>query len=83
MPTLSELEHVLDIPVRFEAVLPGPAMRVGELLALAEGSLINTGRQAGETVEVFASGALLGYAELTDADGHRAVRMVSFHAEGS
>jgi flagellar motor switch/type III secretory pathway protein FliN len=83
MATLSELDHVLDLPVRLEAVLPGPAMRVGELLALAEGCLINTGRQAGETVEVFAAGALLGYAELTSADGHRAVRMVRFHAEGS
>jgi hypothetical protein len=33
-------------------------------------------------VEVFAAGALLGYAELTDADGHCAVRIVRFHAEG-
>lgn len=80
MATLSELEHVLDIPVRFEAVLPGPTMRVGELLALAEGSLINTGRQAGETVEIFAAGALIGFAELANAEGHCAVRIVRFHA---
>jgi flagellar motor switch/type III secretory pathway protein FliN len=79
MATLSELEHVLDVPVRLEAILPGPAMRVGELLDLAEGSLINTGRQAGETVELFAAGALIGFAELADADGHCAVRIVRFH----
>jgi flagellar motor switch/type III secretory pathway protein FliN len=79
MATHSKLEHVLDIPVRFEALLPGPAMRAGELLALAEGSLINTGRQSGETVEVFAAGVLIGHAEVTDANGHCAVRIVRFH----
>jgi flagellar motor switch/type III secretory pathway protein FliN len=82
MTKLSELEHVLDIPVKFEAVLQGTALRVGDLLALAEGSLVKTGRPAGETVEVFAAGALIGFAELVDADGRRAVRMVRFH-EGS
>jgi len=79
MATPSKLEHVLDVPVKFEAVLTGPALRIGELLALAEGSLINTGQAAGETVEVFAAGALVGSAELTDANGRRAVRMVRFN----
>lgn len=82
MAPLSELEHLLDIPVRLEAVLPGPPMRVGELLALSEGGLINTGRQAGETVELYAAGSLLGFAELANADGHCAVRIVRFHAGG-
>ena len=81
MATLSEMERVLDLPIRLEAILPGPAMRVGDLMALSEGSLINTGRQAGETVEVFAAGALLGYAELADAEGRCAVRIVRFHGE--
>jgi flagellar motor switch/type III secretory pathway protein FliN len=80
MNTPLELERLFDVPVHFEAVLQGPALRVGELLALAEGSLIKTARPAGETVEVFAAGSLIGHAELTDADGRRAVRMVRFHA---
>ena len=57
-------------------------MRVGELLALAEGSLIKTGQPAGETVQVFAAGALIGFAELSDANDHRAVRMVHFKSGG-
>jgi flagellar motor switch/type III secretory pathway protein FliN len=75
----SELEHVFDVPVNFEAVLQGPELSVRALLALSEGSLIKTSRPAGETVEVFAAGALIGFAEITDAEGHRAVRMVRFH----
>jgi flagellar motor switch/type III secretory pathway protein FliN len=81
MATPSEPEHLLDIPLLFEALLPGPAMRVSELLALAEGSLVKTAQPAGETVEVFAGGALVGFAELADAAGRRAVRMVRFHGE--
>ena len=79
MTTPCKMEHVLDVPVFFEAVLAGPLMRVGELLALAEGSLIQTTRPAGETVEVFAAGSLIGFAELAAAHGRRAVRMVRFH----
>jgi flagellar motor switch/type III secretory pathway protein FliN len=79
MTTPPKWEHVLDVPVHFEAVLPGPVMHVGELLALAEGSLIKTARPAGETVEVFAGGSLIGSAELAGDNGLFAVRMVSFH----
>jgi flagellar motor switch/type III secretory pathway protein FliN len=82
MTTPSELDRFLDVPLHFEAVLPGPAMRFGELLALSEGSLIKTSRPAGETVEIFAAGALIGVAELADSDGRRAVRMVRFHRGG-
>ena len=78
MTTADELQNLLDIPLVCEAVLPGPAMRLGELLELAEGSLIRTGVPAGETVEVFAGGSRVGYAELAAANGHFAVRMVQF-----
>jgi len=53
-------------------------LRVGELLALAEGSIIKTTQPAGETVEVFAAGSLIGFAELAENNGRRAVRMVRF-----
>ena len=79
MTTPPNMEYVLDVPVYFEAVLPGPVMRVSELLALGEGSLIKTTRPAGETVSVFAGGSLFGFAELAAANGRRAVRMVRFH----
>jgi flagellar motor switch/type III secretory pathway protein FliN len=75
-----ELERLLDVPVHFEAVLPSLAMRVGDLLALAEGSILKTGHASGETVQMFAGGALVGFAELSDANGRRAARMVRFSA---
>jgi flagellar motor switch/type III secretory pathway protein FliN len=82
MTNPSELERLLDVPLHFEAVLQGPAMRVGELLALAEGAIVKTGQAAGETVEVLAGGAPIGFAELTDSNGRRAARMVRFSSRG-
>jgi len=80
MTTPSKVDHLLDVPVRLEAVLKGPVLRISELLALSQNSVINTGQPAGETVEVFAAGSLIGSAELTDANGRRAVRIVRFYA---
>ncbi len=37
-----------------------------------------TTQPAGETVEVFAAGSLIGLAELADDNGRRAVRTVRF-----
>lgn len=76
----SELEHLLDVPLNFEAILEGPSLRISELLALTEGKVLKTAQPAGETVEVFAAGSLIGYAELAESNGRRAVRMVRFYA---
>jgi len=82
MGTLADLNHLADIPVRLEALLPGPVLRVGDLLALAEGSLVKTGQPAGETVQVFVGGAHIGFAEISDTNDRRAVRMVHFQTGG-
>jgi flagellar motor switch/type III secretory pathway protein FliN len=74
----TELERLLDVPVQLEAVLPSWAMRVGDLLALAEGSIVKTSHPSGETVELLAGGAPIGFAELSGANGRRAARMVRF-----
>lgn len=79
MTTPSELDRFLDVPLQFEAVLQGPALRVDALLALSEGSLIETSQPAGEAVEIFAAGVRIGVAELAESNGRRAVRMVRFY----
>jgi flagellar motor switch/type III secretory pathway protein FliN len=41
--------------------------------------LIETSQPAGEAVEIFAAGVLIGVAELAESNGRRAVRMVRFY----
>ena len=58
--------------------MEGRPLRVSELLELAVGSLLVSGRPAGESVDILVGRAFLGGGELARANGHRVVRMVSF-----
>jgi flagellar motor switch/type III secretory pathway protein FliN len=78
MADLQKVGHLLDIPLEVEAVVEGHALRVSALLELAVGSLVVSGRAAGESVDILAGKTFLGAGELAGANGRRVVRMVSF-----
>lgn len=78
MADLGKVGRLLDIPLDVEAVVEGRTLRVGELLELAVGSLVVSGRPAGESVDILVGRTLLGAGELARANGHRVVRMVNF-----
>ena len=65
-----------DIPVEVEAAAAGPALRVSEILALREGSIVTTNLPAGESIKVFAGGALIGAGEFSNTEDGAAIRMV-------
>ena len=71
-----------DLVLRVDAGLNGPVLKIDELLALRSGSLILTGRPAGENVIVTAGQAPLGLGELGCFKGKAVVRMLSFGGEG-
>ena len=72
----SQLARLLDLSFQVEATLPGPTLRVSQLLNLKAGSLISTTHPAGESVDVFAGAAYIGSGELNVVNGRHAVRMV-------
>ncbi|HUB77909.1 MAG TPA: FliM/FliN family flagellar motor switch protein [Bryobacteraceae bacterium] len=78
MANTTQAGHLLDIPLEVEAVVEGNPLLVSALLELAVGSLVLSGRAAGENVDVLAGQSLLGSGELARANGRRVVRMVNF-----
>lgn len=78
MADSTEVAHLADIPLEVEALVAGPVLRVGELLALGVGSVLATSHPAGGNVEIFVGGAYVGAGELARATGRRVVRMVQF-----
>ena len=78
MADLAKVAHLLDIPLDVEAVVEGRTLRVSELLELTVGSLVVSGRAAGESVDILAGQTYLGAGEMARANGHRVVRMVKF-----
>jgi len=76
-----QLARLLDLPFQVEATLPGPSLRVSQLLNLKAGSLISTTHPAGESVDVSAGNAYIGSGELNVVNGRHAVRMVRFRGK--
>lgn len=77
-----DLTRFPDIVFQVDAALEGPVLKIDELLALRTGSVILTGRSAGENVIVTAGQAVLGTGELGCSKGKTIVRMLSFGSEG-
>ncbi len=77
-----DLARFPDIVFKVDATLGGPVLKIDELLALRAGSVVMTGRPAGENVVVTAGQALLGTGELGCSKGKTIVRMLSFGSEG-
>jgi flagellar motor switch/type III secretory pathway protein FliN len=77
-----DLARFPDIVFKVDVALDGPVLRIDELLALRPGSVILTGRPAGENVIVTAGQARLGTGELGFSRGKTIVRMLSFGSEG-
>jgi len=78
MADSEQVAHLLDIPLEVEAVVEGYTLSVSTLMELTLGSLVVSGRAAGENVDVFAGKAFLGAGELAQANGRKVVRMVKF-----
>jgi flagellar motor switch/type III secretory pathway protein FliN len=76
-----DLARFPDIVIKVDAALDGPVLKIDELLALRAGSVILTGRPAGQNVIVTAGQALLGTGELGCSRGKTIVRMLSFGSE--
>ena len=77
-----ELARFPNLVLTVAAGLNGPNLKIDELLALRPGSVILTGRPAGENVIVTAGQAPLGLGELGCSKGRAIVRMLSFGIEG-
>jgi flagellar motor switch protein FliN len=75
---VDEIARLADVPLELEAELDQRMMAVREILELDAGSVIRTGKAAGELVNVHIGGTRIGAGEIVSRDGRLAVRMVGF-----
>jgi flagellar motor switch/type III secretory pathway protein FliN len=78
MKALEQFSLLDDVPVDVEAAVAGPRMRVSEILALRNGSVIATGLRVGESIDVFAGRARIGSGEFSRNGQREVIRMVRF-----
>ena len=72
---LSGYENLVDINVDFIAELGTTALNIRELLKLDKGSVIDLGKPAGESVELFVNNKIFGKGEVMVYEKNLAIRI--------
>jgi flagellar motor switch protein FliN len=75
------LAHFADVPVDIQVEMDRRILTMRELLELREGSLIGTTRSAGENIDIYIGGALVGFGEIVVIENMIGVRITDFRDE--
>jgi flagellar motor switch protein FliN len=70
------LDSLLDIPVEISVEIGRTKMVIGELLSLSKGSIIELNKIAGESVDIYVNGKLLGKGEIVVVNERLGVRIM-------
>ena len=78
MTPQEEITLLADVPVDIEVELDRRIMTTREVLQLEEGSIIGTGRSAGENIDIYIGGVLCGSGEIVVIENALGVRITDF-----
>ena len=74
------LDSLLDVPIDISVEIGRTKMTIGELLSLSKGSIVELKRTAGEAVDIYVNGKLLGKGEVIVVNERLGVRVVKIIA---
>jgi flagellar motor switch protein FliN len=81
MTPLEEVAHIANVPIEIEVQLDRRWMKLSEILALEEGSVIEMNRSAGENIDVFIGKKLAAFGEIVIIETTMGVRITDFNLE--
>jgi flagellar motor switch protein FliN/FliY len=81
MPPLEEVAHLADIPVGLEMELDRKRTTVEDVLNWEPGTVVWLTRSAGEAIDIYAGGALLGFGEVVIIESTFGIRITDFNQE--
>lgn len=70
-----DFEGLLDMPIEFIADLGETNLTVGDILKLEKGSVIDLNKPAGESVEAYVNGRIIGKGEVMVYEKNLAIRI--------
>ena len=81
--TLSpDLSMILDIPVQLSLEVGSTEQTIEQILALAQGSVIELNRKAGEPLDVKVNGTLIAHGEVVESQGKYGIRIIDVVSPG-
>jgi flagellar motor switch protein FliN len=81
MTPMEEIAGFADVPIDIEAELDRRILTVRQILDLEPGSLIGMKRSAGENIDLYVGGTLIGCGEIVVVENTLGVRITDFRAE--
>ncbi len=81
MTPSEEIAHLADVPLRIETELDRKIMKVREILDLEPGSVVWLTRSAGENLDIYIGGTLVGFGEIVIIESIMGVRITDFNPE--
>ena len=81
MTSHEEIAHYSDVPVEIEVELDRKIMSIGAILELKVGSVLKMTRSAGENIDIFVGGTLVGFGEIVIIEDTMGVRITDFNEE--
>ena len=83
MTLQEQIAHYGKLPLPFQPELGRSSLTVGEIVALAPGSIIKLSRPLGEKIDINVAGVRFGSGELVRMGGVLSVRVIGFHTANS
>ena len=81
MTPMEEIAKLADVPVLIEVEIGRPLLKLGDILALEEGSVLALPRSAGENIDIRVGGVLVCYGEIIVTENVVGVRITDFAGE--
>jgi flagellar motor switch protein FliN len=74
------LDSLLDVPIDISVEIGRTKMTIGDLLSLSKGSIVELKKTAGEAVDIYVNGKLLGKGEVVVVNERLGVRVAKIVA---
>ncbi len=81
MTAQQEIAHIANVPIDLEVQLDQRRMKLSEILALQEGSIIEMRRSAGENLDIYIGSKLAAFGEMVIIESIMGVRITDFNVE--
>jgi flagellar motor switch protein FliN/FliY len=74
-----QIAHIADVSIEVEVQLDQRWMKLREILALEEGSILEMKRSAGENIDIYVGSKLLAFGEIVIIENIMGVRITDFN----
>ena len=81
MTALEQIGTLADVPIELEMELDRKVMPLSQVLDLEVGSVVWLTRSAGEAIDIYAGGALIGFGEVVVIESTFGIRITDFSQE--